>query len=113
MPCAKPPRAYGGFVTTSGLGLLAIVSIGAIVMAVTRARQHNIAAHQQWVIRSFACTLAAFTLRVWLPVHGVLNQAEIVTFPFSEMYQTVAWLCWVPNLIVAEWYMNSLRPNKN
>lgn len=105
------PRAFGGFVTTSGLGFLAILSISTIVMAVTRARQHNITSHQQWVIRSFACTLAAFTLRGILVAHGILYESGIVSFPFIEMYQTVAWLCWVPNLIVAEWYINSLRKN--
>jgi len=25
--------------------------------------------------------------------------------PFHDAYQVVAWACWVPNLIVAEWWI--------
>ena len=78
-------------------------------MAVTRARQRNIVAHREWVIRSYALTLAAFTLRVYLPVHGILLGTEVIDLPFIQMYRAVGWLCWVPNLIVAEWYINVSR----
>jgi len=27
---------------------------------------------------------------------------------FEPAYQTIAWLCWVPNLVIAEWLL--LRP---
>jgi hypothetical protein len=52
--------------------------------------------------RSFALTLAAVTLRIWLPLSAVAG------IPFPDAYQVVAWLCWVPNLIVTEWFI--LRP---
>lgn len=102
-------RAHGGFPTGLGLGMLGVLWIVTIVMAVRRARQHNIVAHREWVIRSFALTLAAFTLRVYLPIHGILLGMEIIELPFIQMYRAVGWLCWVPNLIVAEWYINTSR----
>jgi len=47
--------------------------------------------------RSYALTFAAVTLRIYLPL------SQVAGIPFEPAYQTIAWLCWVPNLIVAEW----------
>lgn len=102
-------RAFGGFSAGLGFGMLAVLWIGTIVMAVVRVRQQNIVAHREWVVRSFALTLAAFTLRIYLPVHGILLGTEVIELEFIQMYRAVGWLCWVPNLIVAEWYINSTR----
>ena len=53
--------------------------------------------HRQWMIRSFALTFAAVTLRLWLPFFQI-----VLNFEFIEAYIIIAWLCWIPNLIVAE-----------
>ena len=39
----------------------------------------------------------AVTLRIYLPL------SQMAGLPFDAAYQTISWLCWVPNLIVAEW----------
>jgi hypothetical protein len=49
------------------------------------------------MIRSYALTLAAVMLRIYLPL------SQVFAIPFEPAYQTIAWLCWVPNLVVAEW----------
>jgi hypothetical protein len=56
------------------------------------------------MIRAFALTYAAVTLRLWIPVlilaqvpFGV-PEADL----FANAYAVVPFLCWVPNLIVAE-----------
>ena len=49
------------------------------------------------MIRSFALTLAAVTLRIYMPIGVTLNQGE-----FTLPYTIIAWACWVPNLITAE-----------
>jgi hypothetical protein len=49
------------------------------------------------MIRSYALTFAAVMLRIYLPL------SQVYGIPFEPAYQTIAWLCWVPNLIVAEW----------
>jgi hypothetical protein len=66
-------------------------------MAYTQIRARNIAAHQQWMIRSYALTLAAMMLRLYVP------SAVVAGIPFESAYPLISWLCWVPNLIVAEW----------
>lgn len=92
-------HAYGGIVSTLGLGILATLWWSVTLLAVIHARAGNIAAHRQWMIRSFALTYAAVTLRVMNPLLGQI-------FDEVTMFQIVYWLCWTSNLAVAQWWIN-------
>jgi uncharacterized membrane protein YozB (DUF420 family) len=75
-------------------------------MAFVRIRQRDIPAHRQWMLRSFALTLAAITLRVY-----VFLSSWSFDLGQPTAYATIAWLSWVPNLLICEWYLrNSSRP---
>jgi len=87
--------ATGSVYTKLGFGLLAIAWLITSTKAYTSIIRKNIIQHQKWMIRSYALTFAAVTLRLYLPL---LQQF----FDFSEAYAIVAWLCWVPNLVFAE-----------
>ena len=50
------------------------------------------------MIRSYALTFAAVTLRLWSPLLEAVIQPELGIEP----YTIVAWLAWVPNLIFAQ-----------
>lgn len=89
----------GGLVAHFGFGMLALVWLGTTFTAYHHVLEGNIRIHQDWMIRSYALTLAAVTLRVYLPL------SQIAGIPFDDAYQTIAWIAWVPNLIVAEWYL--------
>ena len=102
-------RAFGGFPSSAGFGMLAALWLTTVVLAVTRVRQGNIERHREWMIRSYALTLAAFSFRMILTVHGVLEATEIIKTPYVSAYQATAWLCWVPNLLIAECYINATR----
>lgn len=101
--------AYGGLPAQLGFGMLAVAWLTCAAMAVVRIRARNIAAHREWVLRSYALTLAAFTLRFYLGLHGGLLDAEVIQTPFVEMYAAVAWICWIPNLAAAECYVGLTR----
>ena len=60
-------------------------------------RKRNIAAHKRWMWRSYALTFAAITLRVYI---FILSREVDLSRP--EMYAALAWLSWVPNLVVVE-----------
>jgi hypothetical protein len=77
-----------------GFALLAVFWLGASLVAYLRIRERKVRAHQEWMIRSYALTLAAVTLRIYLP----LSLAAGVHFTVA--YPAIAWLCWVPNLLV-------------
>ena len=90
----------GGSFTQLGFSLLAVSWLYTTTKAYLTIRKKDIAAHQKWMIRSYALTLSAVTLRMYLPIlEGIFG------LTFIESYQIVGWLCWVPNLIVAEIWM--------
>jgi uncharacterized membrane protein len=89
----------GGVVAHFGFGLLAVCWIGTTFVAYRQVRAGNISLHQQWMIRSYALTLAAVTLRLYLPLF------QVAGLTFDEAYPAIAWLCWVPNLLIAEWWL--------
>ncbi len=91
-----------GLPTHVGFGLLAVLWLSSTAIAYRHIRRGDQASHRRWMTRSYALTFAAVTLRIYLPV------SMTVGLPFEPAYQTIAWLCWVPNMIVAEWLL--LRP---
>ena len=91
--------ASGGLPAKTGFGLMAIVWLSSTAFAFVSIRQRRIAEHQAWMIRSYAITLAAVTLRFYLPISIAAG------YEFAAVYPAIAWLCWVPNLIVAEWFV--------
>jgi hypothetical protein len=89
--------AQGGPPARFGFGVLAILWIGSTAMGFVRILERDIALHRAWMIRSYALTCAAITLRIYMPL------SEVAGIPFQVAYPVVAWLCWVPNLVVVEW----------
>ncbi|WP_420317441.1 DUF2306 domain-containing protein [Ekhidna sp.] len=89
--------ANGGFNNVVGFGMMALCWFTFTVLAFNRIKSGNINSHERWMIRSFAVTLGAVTLRIFMPL------MIIAGVPEGEAYQTISWFCWVPNLFVAEW----------
>jgi hypothetical protein len=87
----------GGPVAHVGFALLAVLWVGTAGAAYLAIREGDVTRHRRWVTRSYALALAAVTLRIELPLMLVAGM------PFDVAYPFVAWLCWVPNLLVAEW----------
>ena len=87
--------AYAGIAASLGFATLALAWLFTGWMAYRAIRAGKKAVHRQWIIRNFALTFAAVTLRIWM-------MPLIMTFGETTGYEIVAWICWVPNLIVAE-----------
>ncbi|TWI70056.1 putative membrane protein [Pseudoduganella lurida] len=85
-----------GPVATAGFGALGVLWLHATLQGLRTARARDFARHRAWMIRSYALTFAAVTLRIYLPV------SQIIGIDFDFAYQCIAWLCWVPNLVIAE-----------
>jgi uncharacterized membrane protein len=96
--------SQGGVVAHLGFGLLAIAWLSTSAAAYAAIRKGRIAEHRRWMTRSFALTLAAVTLRIYLPL------SMIAGVPFTIAYPAIAWVCWVPNLLVAERWFVERRP---
>jgi uncharacterized membrane protein len=97
--------AHGGAAARLGFGALGLAWLYTGVRAFLAIRAGAVAEHRRWMIRNFALTFAAVMLRVYLPV-SIAAGAE-----FEQAYALIAWLCWVPNLLIAEWLFNSRSPS--
>lgn len=92
--------ATGGLVPALGFAGLAILWLYTTYNAYTSIKKREIADHQRWMIRSYALCFAAVTLRIYLPLFlGVMHME------FIPAYKIIAWLAWVPNLLVAELFI--------
>lgn len=87
------PMAHWGF------GLLAVAWFTTTGLGWRTAVAGQFGQHRRWMIRSLSLTFAAVTLRIMLPL------IPLTGMEFVEGYRWVAFLCWVPNLIVAELYL--------
>lgn len=95
-------HAFGGVVSQLGFGCLAAGWLLTGVMAYVAIRARDITTHRRWMVRNFALTLGALMLRLYLPGSVASGVA------FEAAYPVIAWLCWVPNLVVAEvWFVRA------
>ena len=102
-------HAFGGIVSRLGFGCLALAWLFTGLRAFLAIRRRDVASHRRWMVRNFALAFAAVTLRLYLPSSIVMGVA------FEVAYPVIAWLCWLPNVLVAELLFNrthhrSLQP---
>ena len=95
--------AFGGVAARLGFAALAVCWLYLGTRAFLAIRRGAVDEHGRWMVRNLALTLAAVTLRLYLPA-SVASGID-----FATAYPVVAWLCWVPNLFVAEWLCRGAR----
>ncbi|MET8099213.1 DUF2306 domain-containing protein [Streptomyces sp. NPDC005236] len=99
----------------SSVGLLGFFGFGSLAVlwgwtawrGYRAIRERDVPSHQAWMIRNFALTYAAVTLRLWF---GVLILAQVPfahgpdPFPaiLAQAYAPLPFLCWLPNIVIAE-----------
>ncbi|GAB4107821.1 hypothetical protein GCM10028791_02680 [Echinicola sediminis] len=100
-------HATGFWLTSLGFILLGTVWFVSTFMAYLFILRKKLVQHQRMMTYSYAACWAAVTLRIWLPL---LN---LIFADFVVAYTLVAWLCWVPNLVVAWWLNRSFGFSMN
>ncbi|MCU6712911.1 DUF2306 domain-containing protein [Paenibacillus sp. J5C_2022] len=86
-----------GFMVLAGLWLYTLYrSLHSILV------NRNAAQHGHWMIRNYALTCAAIALRIYVPLAAILFGITDTEVSFS----VIAWLCWIPNLLIAELIIN-------
>ena len=102
--------ANGGVPSEIGFALMSSAWFTVTLKAYQTIRKGKIELHQKWMIRSFAVTFAAVTLRIWVPLLSWTTSLE-----HTLIEQLSAWISWLPNLAVAElfirwkWPKNKLK----
>ena len=88
--------ANGGLSSRIAFCLLAALWWGSTFLAFRAARKSDFVRHKNFMIYSYALTLSAITLRAWKWLIVLLFQPNPM-----DVYMLVAWLGWVPNVVVA------------
>lgn len=100
------PFSEAGLAGLVGFGTLAVLWLVSAWRAYRAIRARDVANHRAWMMRNFALTYSAVTLRLWL---GVLIGVQALPggfdfdAAFANAYGVVPFLAWLPNLVVAEW----------
>lgn len=97
------PIAYTGLPAVLGFTFLDIAMLFTTWTAVRMIMAGRYGEHRRWMIRSYSLIMAGVMLRVWMLIYSVLAALEVVSFSFETAYAGIAWLCWVPNLLIALW----------
>jgi uncharacterized membrane protein len=91
--------AYGGLSSQLAFCSMAALWLGSASLAYRSALARQFEAHRRWMIRNYALTFGAVLVRVYLALSRELN------LDFATIYPFIAWLSWVPTLIVAETWL--------
>jgi hypothetical protein len=99
--------ANGGITSRIAFVILALLWLATTAMGWRKALRREWPAHREWMIRSYALTLSAITLRAW---------KYVIVWAFEpppmDVYRLVAWLGFVPNVLFAEWWIRRRRGRK-
>ncbi|MBV8213799.1 MAG: DUF2306 domain-containing protein [Verrucomicrobia bacterium] len=90
--------ANGGITSRAAFTVLSALWISTTAIAYRAIRRRRWKEHRDWMMRSYALTLSAITLRLWkLGLVWMFHPNPM------DVYRVVAWLGFVPNLLLAEW----------
>ena len=92
-----------GPIAGAGFAILAALLSVFTYFGLRAALQRRFAEHREWMFRSYAMTATAITLRLMIPA------AMLLGFEFLPAYQVIAWLSWITNLVLVEWYIRRNR----
>jgi uncharacterized membrane protein len=90
--------ANGGLSSRLAFSILAILWMSTTGIAFRQVLRRKFASHREWMIRSYALTLSAVSLRLWKMALAFLFHPHPM-----DLYRMISWLGWVPNLLLAEW----------
>ncbi|SIQ12493.1 Predicted membrane protein [Chryseobacterium sp. RU37D] len=103
---AAPSGIYMGIFANGGVySKISFVILGCLwwvstLKAFQSAKRKKFAEHKQWMWRSFALTISAITLRMWKVIIVYLFHSNPM-----DVYQIIAWLSWVPNILLIEYLL--------
>lgn len=90
--------ANGGWRSQTSFTVLSVLWIFTTAWALRAVFRKQYEKHGNWLLRSYALTLSAVTLRFYAYLLDVWR----VDIPPRETYILLAWISWVPNLLFAE-----------
>ncbi|WP_158560365.1 DUF2306 domain-containing protein [Paenibacillus contaminans] len=98
--------ANGGLFAQTGFTALSVLWLYTLYLSLKSiVGARNTEEHGRWMTRCYALTCAAIALRIYTPLAAVLFGVTDT----NDSFVVIAWLCWVPNLVIAEFFINRNR----
>jgi uncharacterized membrane protein len=92
-----------GPIAASGFAVCALLWPAFTWLGWRAAVERRFADHREWMLRSYAITSTAITLRLMLPASALLG------FEFYPAYRVIAWAAWLTNLALFEIHIRRTR----
>ncbi|WP_231949524.1 DUF2306 domain-containing protein [Alloactinosynnema sp. L-07] len=92
-----------GFSAQVAFYLLAAAWLYSLAKAIQHIRRGEVALHRIWMIRNYALTFSAVTLRIFLVIGLPLKQS--FSLSFTDIYSASVWGAILINVIVAEYFI--------
>lgn len=92
--------ANGGLISKISFILLSLLWFYFTLKGFTAVIKKKITQHQAFMMRSFALTFSAITLRFWKVILVYLFHPSPM-----DVYQIISWLGWIPNILIIEYYL--------
>ena len=92
-----------GPVASVGFAIPAVLWPAFTWLGVRAAIERRFDEHREWMLRSYAITATAITLRLMLPASALLG------FDFYPAYRVISWLAWSTNLALFEYVIRRGR----
>lgn len=92
--------ANGGFYSKISFVVLSILWFCFTLKAFLAIKKRQVNKHKDFMLRSFALAFSAITLRLWKVILVYLFHPAPM-----DVYQIIAWLGWIPNLLLIEYFI--------
>ena len=89
--------ATGGFIAAAGFITVACIYFYTTLQGFLSIKKGQIIQHQNFMTYSYAVCLSAVSLRLATPT------AYLLGLDYISSYQVIAWMAWIPNLMIAYW----------
>ncbi|GII96776.1 DUF2306 domain-containing protein [Sinosporangium siamense] len=96
--------SLGGFAIQVAFYILTVAWLYTLAKAYRCIRRGEVQLHRIWMIRNYALTFAAVTLRVYL-IAGLQLKQVIPSLEFDQIYTAAGWASILGNVLVAEYFI--------
>lgn len=104
--------SVSGFSVQVAFYILTAAWLYTLYQAYTTIRRGEVQLHRIWMIRNYALTFAAVSLRVYLMTGLALQERFFPSLTFDDIYHASAWASFLVNVLVAEYFIvqRTLKP---
>ncbi|QSB12815.1 DUF2306 domain-containing protein [Natronosporangium hydrolyticum] len=104
--------SVSGFSVQVAFYIMTAAWLYTLVQAYRTIRQGQVQLHRIWMIRNYALTFAAVSLRIYLIIGLMLQESFLPGLTFDDVYHAAAWAALLVNVMVAEYFIihRTLKP---